>query len=252
MSVEKVAVVTGAGSGVGLKTAGLLHRKGFRVVLLDIDGDAALTQATVLDPSGLSVLAARVDICDAGQVRAAIEQVRARWGRVDVLVNNAGMPQANLPFEAVSAQLWSQVLDVNLMGIVHLAQAVVPLMREQGSGRIVNVTSVAGSRARPGMSAYCAAKAAAISLTQTLALELADAGILVNSVAPGSLETPMFRKFLQPDEAWDAAMERYLPNIPLHRLGQPEEIAETVVWVASEAPGFMTGQNIIVDGGRCL
>ncbi|WP_017128830.1 SDR family NAD(P)-dependent oxidoreductase, partial [Pseudomonas gingeri] len=148
MSVEKVAVVTGAGSGVGLKTAGLLHRKGFRVVLLDIDGDAALTQATVLDPSGLSVLAARVDICDAGQVRAAIEQVRARWGRVDVLVNNAGMPQANLPFEAVSAQLWSQVLDVNLMGIVHLAQAVVPLMREQGSGRIVNVTSVAGSRAR--------------------------------------------------------------------------------------------------------
>ncbi|BEU25645.1 SDR family NAD(P)-dependent oxidoreductase [Paraburkholderia caribensis] len=252
MSVEKVAVVTGAGSGVGAETASRLHGKGFAVMLLDIDGKAAEGQAQRLDPSGETARAWAVDVRDREAVAKVIAQIDASYHRIDVLVNNAGLPQTNLPFEVVDAEAWTRILDVNVAGIVNLCAAVSPTMRGRKAGRIVNVTSVSGLRARPGMSAYCAAKAAANSLTQTLALEFAADGVLVNAIAPGSLNTPMFERFLRPDESWDAAMARYLPQIPLNRLGEPGEIADAIVWVAAEAPGFMTGQVITIDGGRSL
>lgn len=252
MTEQKVAIVTGAGSGVGQETSALLHAKGYAVVVLDIDAGAALTQAQRLDPECRTAIAATCDVCDGASAQEVVLAALRRWGRVDVLVNNAGMPQANLPFDEVADALWQRVWGVNVMGIVNLTRAVAPGMRERRGGAIVNVTSVAGLRARAGLSAYCAAKAAAISLTQTMALELAPKGIRVNAVAPGSLATPMFEKFLQPGESWDSAMQRYLPNIPVGRLGLPAEIAQTVVWAATEAPDFMTGQTLVVDGGRSL
>lgn len=252
MSSGKVAIVTGGGSGVGAETAQRLHRRGFVVVVLDINEEAAVAQARALDASGETAAAWMVDVCDRDAVARVVGDVEVRYGRVDVLVNNAGLPQTNLPFEAVDATLWTRIMEVNVSGIANLCAAVAPAMRRQRAGRIVNVTSVSGIRARPGMSAYCAAKAAAISLTQTLALELAVDGILVNSIAPGSLKTPMFEKFLRPGETWDEAMARYLPQIPLRRLGEPGEIADAIAWVATDAPGFMTGQVITIDGGRSL
>jgi 3-oxoacyl-[acyl-carrier protein] reductase len=252
MSDKRVAIITGGGSGVGQATTEALARKGFRIAILDIDEAAAHKQARALADAGFEAHAARTDVADDAQVGAAVAGVLSRWGRADALVNNAGMPQANLPFEEVTAEIWTQVLNVNLMSIVNLARYVVPSMRARRAGAIVNVTSVSGIRARPGMSAYCAAKAAAVSLTETLALELAEHGIRVNSVAPGSLETPMFARFLRDGETWTQAMERYLPQIPVHRLGQPQEIADTIAWIAADAPGFMTGQVIAVDGGRSL
>ncbi|MDM0032009.1 glucose 1-dehydrogenase [Variovorax sp. J22P271] len=252
MSEFKVALVTGAGSGVGLETVALLHGNGYATVVLDIDSAAAQAQARRLDPQGHSAMAVACDVCDDAQVREITADMLRRWGRIDVLINNAGLPQANLPFDQVDDAQWQRVWGVNVMGIVNLARAVVPAMRESKAGAIVNVTSVAGVRARGGLSAYCAAKAAAISLTQTLALELAPQGIRVNAVAPGSLATPMFDKFLQPGESWDAAMQRYVPQIPVGRLGTPAEIAQAVVWAATQAPDFMTGQTLMVDGGRSL
>ncbi|WP_213767676.1 glucose 1-dehydrogenase [Caballeronia sp. dw_19] len=252
MSSSKVAIVTGAGSGVGAETAARLHRRGFVVMVLDIDAQAAKAQAANLDPGGETAASWAVDVRARDAVGKAVADIEARCGRVDVLVNNAGLPQTNLPFEDVDAAMWTRIMDVNVAGIANLCAAVTPLMRRQRSGRIVNVTSVSGIRARPGMSAYCAAKAAAISLTQTLSLELAGDGILVNSIAPGSLKTPMFEKFLRPGETWDEAMARYLPQIPLGRLGDPGEIADAITWVATDAPGFMTGQVITIDGGRSL
>jgi NAD(P)-dependent dehydrogenase (short-subunit alcohol dehydrogenase family) len=252
MSSGQVAIVTGAGSGVGAETAQRLHRKGFAVMVLDIDGSAADSQARALDARGETVVAWTVDVRDRDAAARVVAEIDARYGRIDVLVNNAGLPQTNLPFEAVDTALWTRIMEVNVAGIANLCAAVSLAMRRQRTGRIVNVTSVSGLRVRPGMSAYCAAKAAAISLTQTLALELAADGILVNSIAPGSLKTPMFEKFLRPGETWDEAMARYLPQIPLNRLGEPGEIADAIVWVATDAPGFMTGQVITIDGGRSL
>jgi 3-oxoacyl-[acyl-carrier protein] reductase len=252
MKERKVAIVTGAASGVGWQTARQLHALGLAVVLLDIDGEAAKAQACSLDGTGGSARGVACDVCDRASAQRMVATALATWGRIDVLINNAGLPQASVPFDEVDDALWQRLLGVNLMGIVNFASAVAPAMRERRSGAIVNVTSVAGVRARGGLSAYCAAKAAAISLTQTLALELAPYDVRVNGVAPGSLETPMFEKFLQPGETWEGAMRRYLPNIPLGRLGQPSEIAQAVVWAATAAPGFMTGQTLIVDGGRSL
>jgi 3-oxoacyl-[acyl-carrier protein] reductase len=252
MGIKRVAVVTGAGNGVGAQTAIRLHGRGFAVAVLDLDGQAAAREAQRLDAGGETVAAHCVDVCNLDQVSVAIADIEARWGRIDALVNNAGLPQTNLPFEEVDAVMWSRVVDVNVGGIVNLSKAVAPIMRRQKGGRIVNVTSVSGVRPRHGMSAYCAAKAAANSLTQTLALELAADGIVVNAIAPGSLQTQMFQQFLRPGESWDEAMTRYLPQIPLGRLGTPGEIAEAIAWVAVDAPGFMTGQVIAIDGGRSL
>ncbi|WP_444756648.1 SDR family NAD(P)-dependent oxidoreductase [Pseudomonas sp. A014] len=250
--MSKVVIVTGAASGVGLESAKALYGKGFRVVLSDLDADGARQAAEQLDPHGEMAIGVAMDVTLVEAVQVVVGQVVQRWGQIDALVNNAGLPQENRPFDSLTDADWNRQFAVNVMGIVHTCQAVAQHMRERRQGRIVNVTSVAGSRARPGMSAYCAAKAAAVSLTQTLALELAEFGVTVNAVAPGSLETPMFAKFLQPGESWEAAMQRYLPQIPLHRLGSAQEIAETIAWMVADAPGFMTGQNLLVDGGRCL
>ncbi|WP_414447016.1 SDR family NAD(P)-dependent oxidoreductase [Burkholderia sp. 22PA0099] len=221
-------------------------------MLLDIAFPTADELAHQLDSAGRTAVAWELDVRDREAAVQVIEAIDSRYGRIDVLVNNAGLPQTNLPFEQVDTTMWGDILDVNVGGIANLCAAVAPVMRRRRDGRIVNVTSVSGLRARPGMSAYCAAKAAATSLTQTLALELAADGILVNAIAPGSLKTPMFQKFLRPGESWDDAMSRYLPQIPLNRLGEPGEIADAIVWVASEAPKFMTGQTITIDGGRSL
>lgn len=252
MTSGKVAVVTGAGSGVGAHTAQRLHGRGLAVMLLDTDSISANATARALDARGETAVAWALDVRDRGAVEHTIAQIEARYGHIDVLVNNAGEPQMNLPFEALDAALWSRIMEVNVAGIVNLSASVTPGMRRQRGGRIVNVTSVSGIRARPGMSAYCAAKAAANSLTQTLALELAADGILVNAIAPGSLNTPMFEKFLRPGERLDEAMARYLPQIPLNRFGEPGEIADAIVWVAMDAPSFMTGQVVTIDGGRSL
>jgi 3-oxoacyl-[acyl-carrier protein] reductase len=246
------AIITGAAGGVGGATAAALHRRGYHVALLDRDGDRARDRADALDPSGSTALGLAADVGDSECVTTAVRTAADRLGPVGLVVNGAGVPMSAVPFEHVSAEEWSRSYQVNVMGIVHTTAAALPALRAAGGGCVVNVTSVAGARSRAGLSAYCAAKAAADSLTRTMALELAPDGIRVNAIAPGSLDTPMFSRFLRPGETMDQAMERYLPQIPLGRLGSPQEIADAIVWIASAEASFVTGQVLTADGGRAI
>jgi 3-oxoacyl-[acyl-carrier protein] reductase len=246
------AIITGAAGGVGLATATVLHRQGHAVALLDRDGQGVRIHARRLDPTGRTAVAHEVDVRDADRVCRTVKEAVDLLGPVRALVNAAGVPMAAVPFDQVPESEWQVCHEVNVLGVVHLARAVLPSMRAAGGGAIVNVTSVAGQRARAGLSAYCASKAAADSLTRTMALELAPDRIRVNAVAPGSLDTPMFARFLRPGETMDEAMSRYLPQIPLGRMGHPQEIADAVAWALSDRAAFVTGQVITVDGGRAL
>lgn len=243
-----LAIVTGAGSGVGSSTARKLIEAGHRVALLDRNGEAVVQGAAAL---GEGATGHEVDVVDLAACIAVVAEITADGTTVDMLINCAGSPHANIPVHELDATIWAKMFDVNVVGVANMVTAALPALTTPGA-TIVNVTSVAGVRARPGLGAYCASKAAAISLTQTLALELAPQGIRVNSIAPGSLVTPMFEQFLRPDESLDAAMGRYLPQIPLGRRGEPDEIADAILWASGPQTGFITGQNIVVDGGRSL
>jgi 3-oxoacyl-[acyl-carrier protein] reductase len=248
---DAVAFITGAASGVGAATAARFLAAGARVVLTDRNADAVTATAERLDPGAERTLALAADVTDDTAVATAVREAADRWGRLDVVVNNAGVPHAAVPFDRLAAADWRRAFGVNVVGIAVVTAAALPLLRAS-RGAVVNVTSVAGQRARPGLAAYCASKAAAISLTQTLALELAGDRIRVNAIAPGALDTPMFGDFLRPGEGVPEGIRRYEQAIPLGRLGQPEEIADAVYWAALGGAGFMTGQTIIIDGGRAL
>lgn len=250
-TAEPVAIITGAGSGVGAACAHRFSAAGYHVGLLDRDEHSAREVATALDATLTRVLYARVDVTDSADIATAIRAIDNRWGRIDAVINNAGVPHPATDFDKLSDQQWTSAFEVNVRGIARVTDAALPLLK-RSRGAVVNVTSVAGVRARAGLAAYCASKAAAISLTQTLALELAPYGVRVNSIGPGALDTPMFGSFLRPGETVTHGTERYAQAIPLGRLGTAAEIADAVVWAASKHAGFMTGQTIVIDGGRAI
>ncbi|MCI2419922.1 SDR family oxidoreductase [Saccharopolyspora sp. K220] len=243
-------LVTGAAGGVGTAVAISLHERGQRVALLDRDAEGAAALAKSLAPYGTTALPIAADVTEPDSVDGAVRAVVEAWGPLDRIVCCAGLATAAKPFTDTPLATWHQALDVNLMGAVHTARAAIPQLRDGGA--IVLVSSVAGVRSRAGLSAYCAAKAAVNSLTQTLALELADRRIRVNCVAPGSLDTGMFAQFGRPGESTADMVARYAPGIPLGRLGTPQEIATAVQFLLDHSASFLTGQVLSVDGGRSL
>ena len=244
-------LVTGAAGGVGTAVATDLHGRGHRVALLDRDAEGTAALAKSLDPDGATALAVPADVTDPGAAGAAVTTTAEIWGPLDGVVCCAGLATAATPFTDTPLDTWRLALEVNLMGTVHVAGAAIPLLRNGGA--IVLVSSVAGLRSRAGLSAYCAAKAAVNSLTQTLALELAGRRVRVNCVAPGSLDTRMFAEFGRPGESTEDMVDRYAPGIPLGRLGTPQEIAAAVRFLLDDdSASFLTGQVLSVDGGRSL
>ncbi len=242
-SAARVAVVTGAGRGIGAAIARRLHEDGCAVVLADLDGAAAERVARQIDASGATALGLALDVADGASVHAAFAAVAVRWGRADVLVNNAGTATL-APFLDFPAEAFARVMAVNVTGALLCGQAAARLMREAGGGRIINIASVSGIRAGAGRTAYGTSKAALIGLTRQMAIELAPYGITANAVAPGPVETELAR--LHHSAGVRAAYER---QVPAGRYATPAEIAAAVAYLASPAAAYVSGVVLPVDGG---
>lgn len=241
-SPKKVALVTGAARGIGLATARRFLAEGWQVALLDIEGDL-LTSAVEEIARPEDTLALHCDVSDAVAVAAAIDEIRRRFGRLDALVNNAGIA-VFAPLLETSDEDWNRVLAVNLTGPFLCTKAAVELMREEGGGAVVNITSISAVRASTLRSAYGTSKAALAHLTKQLAVELASLGIRVNAVAPGPVDTAMAKAVHSP-----AIRADYHDAIPLNRYGLEEELAEAIFFLACERSSYITGQILAVDGG---
>ena len=237
---SKVAVVTGAARGIGLAIAKRFLEQGYRVALLDIDREELVKADATLGDASLAIAC---DVADAGEVKAAIDEVEARFGRIDALVNNAGIAVFK-PLLETSLEEWQRVIAVNLTGAFICAQACAPIMLRNPGGAIVNIGSISGMRASTLRVAYGTSKAALSHLTRQQAAELGNAGIRVNLVAPGPVDTAMAKLVHTPDIRDD-----YHDAIPLNRYGLEEEIAAAVWFLCSDAASYVNGQCLAVDGG---
>ena len=229
----KTAVVTGGGSGIGQAVAQRLRADGLDVATLD------------LNPSD-DQLAFTADVTDRAQVEKALDAIRAQLGPVTVLVNAAGLEKFKR-FTDVTFEDWQRVIDVNLNGVFHCIQAVLPDMIEAGWGRIVNISSSSTHSGQPYMSPYVAAKSAVNGLTKSLALEYGPSGVTVNAVPPGFIDTPMLRKS---EARGYLVVEKNIEATPVRRIGRPEDIAAACAFLISEEAGYITGQILGVNGGR--
>ena len=241
-SSQKVALVTGAARGIGLATAKRFLSDGWRVALLDIEAQLLRTSVTALG-RGKDALALHCDVSDAEAVTAAIDSLARHFGRLDALVNNAGIA-AFAPLLETSDEDWNRILAVNLTGPFICTKAAAPLMREHGGGAVVNITSISAVRASALRSAYGTSKAALAHLTKQLAVELAASGIRVNAIAPGPVDTAMAKTVHTPEIRAD-----YHDAIPLNRYGLEDELAEAIFFLSCDRSSYITGQILAVDGG---
>ena len=239
---NRVAFVTGAARGLGLATASRFLADGWRVVMLDILGDTLRAAAKDLaQPEAILTLEA--DVSDLAAVTAAVQKAKAQFGRIDALVNNAGIAIFK-PMLEVTLEDWQRVMAVNLTGPFLMTQAVAPIMRDQGGGAIVNITSISGLRASTLRIAYGTSKAGLAHLTKQQAAELGQYGIRVNAVAPGPVDTAMALAVHTPEIRAD-----YHDHIPLNRYGLESELASAICFLSGDQAGYITGQVLCVDGG---
>ena len=235
------AVVTGGATGLGYAIAQRLIASGGTVTLWDRDDAAALKAAQAL---GAKTQAVAVDVAQHASVQAAVQATLKNSPRIDALVNSAGITGPNTKVWEYPVQAWSDVFAVNVHGLFHCCREVVPVMRAQGWGRIVNIASVAGKDGNPNASAYSASKAAVIALTKSLGKELADTGVRVNCVTPAAVKTAIF------DQMSAEHIAFMLSKIPMARFGTPEEVAAMVAWLCTEDCSFSTGAVFDLSGGR--
>lgn len=244
---DRVALITGGSRGIGRATALLMAEAGCDVAInyrIESGGAAQVTSA--VEGLGRRALAVRADVSDSEQVDAMIHHVMEEFGKLDILVNNAGIWERN-PTDTMTEESLKRTIDVNLLGTFYTIMSSVPRMKKHGGGSIINVSSTAGQRGEPFYSPYAASKGAIISLTKSLSVELASSNIRVNCVAPGWIETDMSRDALMSGEGDKIRMQ-----IPLRRVGTPEEVATSIVFLASDDASFITGEIINVNGGAVL
>lgn len=242
---NQVAVVTGGARGIGEAIVRRLAQAGASVAVADLDGESAeRTAHAVAAETGVESFAVPVDVSDSASVEGAFDVILRRTGRIDVLVNDAGTAGKTAPVWEQSDQDWRRTFAVNTDGVFYCSRAVIQHMRKRGYGRIVNIASIAGKEGNPNMSAYCAAKAAVIAFTKSLAKEVIRENICVNVLAPGTTRTRIL------DQMTPEQVEYLTSRIPMGRLGRPEEIAAVAHFLASPDCSFVTGQCYDASGGR--
>jgi NAD(P)-dependent dehydrogenase (short-subunit alcohol dehydrogenase family) len=244
----KAALVTGAGSGLGRASVIAMARAGATVTVADLNEEGGKETVALVLEEGADVDFVRADVTQPDDVAAMVDKAVARWGRLDCAVNNAGTTGASAPTADYTLDDWTRTLELNLTSVFLCLKREIPAMLERG-GAIVNMASGAGLVGFPGLPAYVASKHGVVGLTRAAAMEYAGQGVRINAICPGSTRTPMLEGFMGGDEQVERMLTR---PIPVGRLGRPEEIAEAVVWLCSDAASFVVGHALAVDGGTIM
>jgi len=239
--MAKTALVTGAARGIGLAIASRLAADGARVAVLDLDAEGAEAAARTVGGDAIALVA---DVTKAADVDAAVSRVVDAWGRLDILVNNAGITGRSFPIWELSDEDWRRVIDADLTSVFLCCRAATKVMLRQGSGRIINIASIAGKEGNPTLVPYSAAKAGVIGLTKALAREVCTRGILVHAIAPAVIGTELLQQMEK------STVDLLVSKIPMGRVGRPEEVAALAAWLASDDCSFTTGAVHDLSGGR--
>jgi 3-oxoacyl-[acyl-carrier protein] reductase len=249
---NRVAIVTGAGSGIGAASALALAGEGARVVAVDINEAAAKATVEQIEKRGGRALALPADVTRAADNQLMVERALATFGGLDVFFANAGVPQWPTPIEDQDEAAFDRIFAVNVKGVWLGAKYALGVMKRQKRGVFLITASTAAIRPRPGGQTYAASKGAVVALTKSLALEAAPYGVRVVAIAPVATETPMLATFMGKKEVDADGLARYVATVPLGRLNQPEDIARTAIFLASDDAAMITGTCVEVDGGRCI
>jgi 3-oxoacyl-[acyl-carrier protein] reductase len=247
---DKVAIVTGGGSGFGEGIARRYAQEGAKVVVSDINEEGARRVAGVIKQQGGNAIHIKTDVAKRADVKVMVKTALDAHGRIDIMVNNAGVTHRNQPMLDVPEEMFDKIFNVNVKAIYLATLEVVPLFRKQGGGVIINTASTAGLRPRPGLTWYNASKGAVITMTKSMAVELAPDKIRVNALCPVAGETAMLHEFMGGDTPENRA--KFKATIPLGRLSTPEDIANAALYLASDEASLITGVAFEIDGGRCI
>lgn len=243
----KVAIITGAASGIGKATSKIFSEKGAKVIVADLSEKTGNQIAEDLKAKGGQALFIQTDVSQLASVNTLVTSCIEEYGQIDILVNNAGIGGDFRFFDQITDEHWNKVIAVNQTGVFYCMRAVLPHMKSKDGGVIVNISSLAGISSAPRMGAYAASKHAVVGMTKTAAAEYAKYNIRVNAVCPTVIRTPMTEGFMQADESMNEFMRQ---SIPMKRFGEAQEVAETIQWLCSSGASFITGETIRVDGGH--
>lgn len=243
----KTALVTGGGTGIGKAIAALFALEGAHVAIAGRRQTRLKETASAIDGH---VMAVQADVSDEASTVQMVDAVLAKWGSIDILVNNAAILTSRTPLVDTAPEAWEKMMDVNVNGIYRCCKIVIPHMIAEGGGAIVNIASVAGHRGQPGNSAYSTTKAAVINLTRSMAVDYGQHHIRCNSISPALVHTEMAETRLKPGDNWEQRAEReWIPNYPIGRLGKPEDIAYGALFLVSDEASWVSGIDLIMDGG---
>lgn len=245
----KVAFVTGAANGIGRATAVAFAREGASVVVVDISESGSQETVHMIEELGGQAVAVTSNVTIAEDVRSALDKTIETFGRLDFAFNNAGVEHPSTPLADITEETWERVIDINLRGVFLCMKYEIPLLLQQGGGAIVNTSSGAGVQGFKGGAAYGASKFGVVGMTKCAALDYAGSNIRVNAVCPGIIDTPMMDRLT---EGTPEGRERVIAQEPVGRMGTPEEIAATVIWMCSDESSFLVGHALVVDGGQTV
>jgi len=249
---DRVAIVTGAGSGIGAASALAFSAEGARVIVMDLDEAGAKRTVEQIEKAGGRAVALQADVTSAADNAAAVERAVSLWSRLDVFFANAGVPQWKTDVEDVDEAVFDRIMAVNVKGVFLGAKYALRVMKHQKSGVFLATASTSAIRPRPGVQSYSASKGAVVTLVKSLALESAPFGVRVVAIAPVATETPMLATFMGKTAVDEEGMTRYRATVPLGRLNTPDDLAKAAVFLASDDAAMITGTCIEVDGGRCI